>query len=229
MRCFEWSPEPSRECDSRIDSSDPSAVELVSASITLHMQACRRAAEPVVVVCIGTDRSTGDALGPLVGTSLRQLDGDALRVFGTLDDPVHAANLADVLRRLPGRGSEPFVLAVDACLGQSDQVGTIAVGPGPVRPGAGVNKVLPAVGSVHVTGTVNVGGFMEYLVLQNTRLSLVMRMARVISQGIVSSIRLCRGTDATDVGEGAVMMPDAERAFNEGEAPAHLPRRVVIP
>lgn len=30
--------------------------------------------QPVVVVCIGTDRSTGDALGPLVGTKLHNKD-----------------------------------------------------------------------------------------------------------------------------------------------------------
>ncbi|MNN53765.1 hypothetical protein D3C81_1685430 [compost metagenome] len=37
---------------------------------------------------------------------------------------------------------------------------------------------------MHITGIVNVGGFMEYLVLQNTRLSLVMNMADVIARGI---------------------------------------------
>ncbi|MGB4008573.1 MAG: DUF1256 domain-containing protein, partial [Bacillota bacterium] len=38
----------------------------------------------------------------------------------------------------------------------------------------------------HITGIVNVGGFMEYLVLQNTRLSLVIRMAEAIAGGIVN-------------------------------------------
>jgi hypothetical protein len=42
---------------------------------------------------------------------------------------------------------------------------------------------------MHIVGVVNVGGFMEYLVLQNTRLSLVMRMAEVISTGLINSFR----------------------------------------
>ena len=42
---------------------------------------------------------------------------------------------------------------------------------------------------MHIIGIVNVGGFMEYLVLQNTRLSLVMRMADVISTGLIYSCR----------------------------------------
>ncbi|MDQ0659408.1 putative sporulation protein YyaC [Paenibacillus sp. W2I17] len=60
---------------------------------------------------------------------------------------------------------------------------------GPLKPGAGVNKELPPVGDIHLTGIVNVGGFMEYFVLQNTRLSLVMRMSEIISSSLYSAIR----------------------------------------
>ncbi|MNE77605.1 hypothetical protein D3C80_1739330 [compost metagenome] len=39
-------------------------------------------------------------------------------------------------------------------------------------------------GDISIYGIVNVGGFMEYMVLQNTRLSLVMRMADEIITAI---------------------------------------------
>ena len=80
------------------------------------------------------------------------------------------------------------ILAVDACLGQSKNVGSIQVGLGPDQTGAGVNKDLPEIGQLHITGIVNVAGFMEYVVLQNTRLSLVMKMAEIISTSIHSAI-----------------------------------------
>jgi len=64
----------------------------------------------------------------------------------------------------------------------------ITVGRGSLRPGAGVNKSLPAVGDVYTTGVVNVAGFMEYFVLQNTRLGLVVKMAKIIAQGILRGI-----------------------------------------
>jgi putative sporulation protein YyaC len=56
-------------------------------------------------------------------------------------------------------------------------------------PGAGVNKDLPPVGQLHITGIVNVGGYMEYMILQNTRLNLVMRLADVIVGGLNKAIR----------------------------------------
>lgn len=138
----------------------------------------------VVILCIGTDRSTGDCLGPLVGHKLKLIRYKNITVYGTLDDPVHAKNLTDVVERIKQQHDAPFIIAVDACLGKSERIGFISIGKGPLRPGAGVNKTLPEIGHIHIVGVVNMSGFMEYLILQNTRLNLVMRMADTISSGI---------------------------------------------
>jgi len=140
------------------------------------------------LVCVGTDRSTGDALGPLVGTHLQKINHAGFRLFGTIDQPVHAINLGTTLETIRRECDNPFIVAIDACLGQLSSVGMIQIGNGPVRPGAGVNKELPEVGNIHVTGIVNIGGFMEYFVLQNTRLSLVMTMAEIIAGAIYSAL-----------------------------------------
>ncbi|MHB1956567.1 MAG: spore protease YyaC, partial [Sulfobacillus sp.] len=79
-------------------------------------------------------------------------------------------------------------MAVDASLGKLEDVGTLLIGPGPLHPGSGVNKQLPPLGRYHMTGTVNVGGFMEYFVLQNTRLALVMHMASFIALALADSL-----------------------------------------
>lgn len=139
---------------------------------------------PLVILCIGTDRSTGDSLGPLVGSRLASLSSPSLKVYGTLENPVHAVNLEETTQRIHRELKEPFIVAVDACLGKSESIGYVSIKPGPLQPGTGVNKTLPAVGNLHVVGVVNVGGFMEYLVLQNTRLNLVMQMAELIGDGI---------------------------------------------
>jgi putative sporulation protein YyaC len=137
--------------------------------------------EDVVFVCIGTDRSTGDSLGPLVGTYLTGLG--YTNVLGTVDEPIHAMNLAERVADIP---EGKTVIAIDACLGRLSSVGKTEIVRGSVKPGAGVNRTgLPEVGDYGITGVVNVSGFMEYAVLQNTRLSLVMRMARDITSAIV--------------------------------------------
>lgn len=140
---------------------------------------------PILFICIGTDRSTGDSLGPLVGSLLAEKNlPENFSVFGTLEDPIHAVNLEEKLSIIETSFKNPFVVGIDACLGQSKSVGSVQIKKGSLKPGAGVNKILPPVGDIHMTGVVNISGFMEFFVLQNTRLNLVMNLAKTISEGI---------------------------------------------
>ncbi len=173
----------------KIDHTAPLAAEHLSEQIGSVIQEMSSTTRKTIIVCIGTDRSTGDALGPLVGSKLSALlTPDQAVVYGTLDSPVHAVNLKDTIQEIETNYSNPFVIAIDACLGQLSSVGLVTLGNGPLKPGAGVNKVLPEVGDIHLTGIVNVGGFMEYFVLQNTRLSVVMRMADCIASGLSQAL-----------------------------------------
>lgn len=165
---------------------DPAACEKLAELLSRHLQALNPGLlRPVVVLAIGTDRSTGDSLGPLVGSRLSAEPLPGLQVCGTLDEPVHATNLQEKLQEIKERYPNAVLIAIDACLGQSESVGYITLAAGALKPGAGVNKNLPAVGDIHFTGIVNVGGYMEYFVLQNTRLSVVMHMADRIARSII--------------------------------------------
>ncbi|MDC3414921.1 spore protease YyaC [Terrihalobacillus insolitus] len=137
--------------------------------------------QDIIILCIGTDRSTGDSLGPITGMFLKEREMKELTVFGTISNPVHAVNLEDELLHIKQQFSNPYIIAVDACLGKTKSIGSIIAGRGPLKPGAALNKALPDVGDVHISGVVNVAGFMEYYILQNTRLDTVMRMAGSIA------------------------------------------------
>ncbi len=172
----------------KIDHLDERATYKMSAQL-LSMLPSGIKARPIVFVCIGTDRSTGDSLGPLIGTLLSERRQDSFLVYGTLEDPIHAVNLQEKLEEIHQKHHNPFIIGIDACLGRLKSVGTIQLNEGPLKPGAGVNKELPDVGEMHITGIVNVSGFMEFFVLQNTRLSLVMKMAKTIVDGIMITSR----------------------------------------
>jgi putative sporulation protein YyaC len=137
----------------------------------------------VIIVCIGTDRATGDCLGPLIGYKVKDMKYSNVHVFGTLDEPVHAKNLCEYIE-LFNKFDNPFIIAIDACLGRLERIGFVNIKEGPLSPGSGVNKNLPAIGHINITGIVNVGGFMEIMILQNTRLSVVMNMATLIANGL---------------------------------------------
>lgn len=139
--------------------------------------------EEIIFVCIGTDRATGDCLGPLIGYKIKEMSYPNIHIFGTLDQPVHAKNLDDTIAQISAF-KKPFVIAIDACLGKYERIGFVNIKEGSLSPGSGVNKSLPHIGHVNITGIVNMGGFMEIMILQNTRLSTVMNIANLISNGI---------------------------------------------
>lgn len=167
----------------KFDIGKPNATYDIALNIRMLMQEAKVLNREIVVLCIGTDRSTGDALGPLTGTKLKSLNLYP-HIYGTLDNPVHATNLTNILSVLQTTFHNPFIIAVDACLGKLENVGCVSLGYGPLKPGAAVNKDLPSVGDCYVTGIVNVGGFMEHMVLQSTRLNLVFKMSEAIAHSL---------------------------------------------
>ncbi len=140
----------------------------------------------LVWVCVGSDRSTGDSLGPFVGTMLTE--AGVPNVYGTLDHPVHSLNLTEKFERIEVDHPDACIVGIDACLGKEESVGSMKLRDGALEPGTGVGKVLPSVGDYNIIGVVNVGGFMEYLVLQNTSLSLVIQLAKSITDFILRSL-----------------------------------------
>jgi putative sporulation protein YyaC len=142
----------------------------------------------LVILCIGSDRSTGDSLGPLVGSMLEDLNTKNAVILGTLNKPVHALNLQETCCHIEQNFTSAAIVAVDACLGQKKNIGHLEIGKGPLQPGAAVNKRIPPVGDIYIAGIVNVGGFMELMVLQSTPLSTVIPMARFIGLGIYMAI-----------------------------------------
>jgi len=172
----------------KLNISQPTAIYDIATHLRGIMQEASTADHDLVILCIGTDRSTGDSLGPLTGSKLRSFNPYPY-IYGTLDEPVHASNLHDNIQFIQARFDNPFIIAVDACLGRLESVGCISLGRGSLKPGAAVNKDLPAVGNAYVTGIVNVSGFMEHLVLQSTRLSLVMKMADTIAHAFSYGLR----------------------------------------
>lgn len=175
---------PSNNSLVSIDPKETGSLNSFAAILFSFLEELRNKYSQLIILCIGSDRSTGDSLGPLVGSMLADLQLDGIPVYGTLDKPVHALNIKEIKEYIENNYTSPAILAVDACLGQKHMVGHLEVGKGSLLPGAAVKKRIPPVGNLFITGIVNVGGFMELMVLQSTRLGVVLPLARFIGWGI---------------------------------------------
>lgn len=140
--------------------------------------------EGVLILCIGTDRSTGDSLGPLIGYKLKEQRMHRIQIIGTLERPVHAMNLEQSIEMVRLRYPNHVIVAVDASVGSQDHVGCVTLGKGALRPGLGVSKNLQEVGDIFITGIVGGYGNYDPLMLQSVRLSVVMKMADYICESV---------------------------------------------
>ncbi|MBF8982997.1 spore protease YyaC [Lutibacter sp. B2] len=137
-----------------------------------------------LVLCIGTDRCIGDALGPIVGTLLKEKNC-RFPVYGTLDSPIHAVNLLTSIEAIKETHPNRHILAVDACLGYEHLIGNIHVKKGPIFPGKGVGKNLPGVGQTSIIGIVDKFHGEDCFSIHTIRLNLVTNIAKIIVNSII--------------------------------------------
>ena len=168
-----------------IDAGRPDSVKNISEALKSCIFHHETSWSEIVFLCIGTDRITGDCLGPWVGQLLSPHIPSDFFVYGTLSFPVHALNLVDTWNYIQHRHPKGLIIAVDASLGQKKHLGYVTIADGALYPGAAVQKELPPVGDIHITGIVNIAGVLEQLTLQTTRLSTVIILADQIAQGIL--------------------------------------------
>lgn len=133
-----------------------------------------------VFLCIGSDRYVGDSLGPLVGTMLEE-SGFSFPVYGTLAEPIHAFNLKGTLKEIRKQYKKPFIIGIDALVGEKEEVGHVIFKEGPLTPGKALEKILPQVGDCHFVGVVNyIDPLPASQFLNDTRLYTVMTLAKAI-------------------------------------------------
>lgn len=166
----------------RINSNDAFAENEIAEALKPY------ADEKCLMLCIGTDKYIGDCLGPLVGTYLLNHHIDC-PVLGTLDMPVHAINLKTAVKEIKANYPDHMIIAIDACLGSEDCIGTIQLRTGAIHPGKGVGKKLPPVGDISIVGIVDSTEHSSIFPLYNIRLGMVIQMASVIAKGIFTGLK----------------------------------------
>jgi len=137
---------------------------------------------PPILLCIGTDRVTGDCFGPLVGTMLLNLHSVNTYIYGTLENPVTALNLLQTVAFIKFKHPNRTILAIDSSLGKESDVGNIRVIADGIYPGAATGKNLPKVGDFSLTATIAPLG--KSSLLYGVRLGFVHKLAQRAAHAI---------------------------------------------
>lgn len=139
--------------------------------------------------CIGSDRHLLDSFGPLTGSMIKEHYPEAV-VSGTLDEPLHARNLP--VRIMAARREYPSCveIAIDASLGNPEEIGVINLRQGPLLPGKAVAHRLPPVGHYSLTGVV--GAYRERAgnrAREPVGLANIYHLSQLVSTAIVECLK----------------------------------------
>lgn len=150
-----------------------------------------------VILCIGTDRVCGDALGPLIGTMLTDRFNTPSFVYGTLSSPVTALNLKSAVDFIKSRHPSSPVIAVDSCVGKASEIGKIRLFCGGIKPGLATGKDLPRVGDISITATVAQSGNESSLF--KVSLSLVYELSLAVAKTINQAVHSLKRNDNSTI------------------------------
>lgn len=161
----------------------------LSKTLALEINHRKRKTDALIFLCIGTDKITGDCLGPLTGTKLKE-KGYPYPVLGTLRHPVHAVNLSSTLTILQQKYTHPYLIVIDAAVGPADKIGCVSLSRSPICPGKGIKRPLPPVGNLSLTGIISEASDNCADDLPYTRLFLVNTLAEFICSAVIGSEKM---------------------------------------
>lgn len=107
-----------------------------------------------VILCIGTTKVIGDSLGPKVGDRLVKDYNVNAYVYGRTESPVNGINYLTYVTHIKKHHKNSIIIAVDACLGVSKDVGRIKLVMSGLQAGAALNKNLDRIGDIGILGVV---------------------------------------------------------------------------
>ena len=141
-----------------------------------------------IFVCIGTDATIGDSLGPICGTFLENRMKEEF-VYGTLQKTVTAKEIKTIKTFVSKVHPFSKVLVIDAAVGKFEDVGYIKLCDAPIKPGLGANKDLPEIGDISIISIIGEHTKDNYDFMNLTRLSSVYYIAKIIADSIETYVK----------------------------------------
>ena len=153
-------------------------------NIAVTLQKIVKPSPFIVIVCIGSDITIGDSLGPLVGTMLEKRNFRNVFLYGTLKSPITAKEVISLEKNIKKLHPYTPIIAIDAAVGDEKEVGQIKLQSSGLYPGIGVGKKINCIGDYAIMGIVARRSKKPFQELQSTRLSFIYKQAIEISSAL---------------------------------------------
>ena len=156
----------------------------------------------LAILCVGTDKIMGDAIGPIVGSNLKHLENEYLQVFGTRNNTLDFNNAKEILNNIYDNFEKPYIITIDAALSNKRKVGEIVLNKGFIKIGKALNKSICFYSNTNINCVVGRNiecGINNLEALKNVDEKSIYEMSQIISIGMEKVLKIYVTRESTKI------------------------------
>lgn len=143
----------------------------------------------IIFLCIGTTKVTGDSVGPIVGTKLKQKlkYQKNINIIGDIENNISYEIIKNIINDL----NNELVIVIDSCLADKNNVGKIFIQNSGLKYAEALKKSNKYIGNASIKAIVGQNtnsSVRNYLNLKKVSEEQVQEMSQIISNGIIEAI-----------------------------------------
>ncbi len=142
----------------------------------------------IIILCIGTDKIIGDSIGPIIGSKLKKIENEYIRIYGTIGKNLNFLNTKEILEQIYVKYKNPFLITIDAALSKNANLGEIYISKGYIKLGNALEKSIKFYSNINIKCVVgkyeNINQRDNIKTLKNVTLKEIYNMAEIVYRAI---------------------------------------------
>lgn len=147
----------------------------------------------ILILCIGTERLIGDSLGPRIGTNIKQVENENIKIYGTAKNNMDFLNSKNVIEQIYKIYNNPYIITIDAALGKKSSIGEIYLSDGCMKIGTALGKSICFYSNINIKCIVgeysDCSKWQNYKILSNVSKQDIDNLVEIVSLGIVQCLK----------------------------------------
>ncbi len=164
----------------------------------------RNEIEPVVFMCVGSDKVVGDSLAPIVGEYLTKKFKIKAYVYGTLKNPITAQNVVSAYNFIKIRHAKSKIIMIDATLSDVEKINFVKLENNGIIPAGYFKNGNKIMGDISILGVVGSNILTEQTFVSGVRINLVVGIAFFIATAINFAIDFAKHLQENNVKNFAI-------------------------
>lgn len=141
----------------------------------------------IVFLCIGTSKIIGDAIGPILGSNLKDIENEFIHIYGTIENNLHFNNTKNIINNINRNYINPCIVSIDAALSNKNNIGDIVIGKGFIKLGKALDKNFGVYCNINIKCIV--GNYYDdreknLKILNKVSIEEIIKISSIVSEGI---------------------------------------------